>query len=416
MNTSLIQTTLAAGLLLSTLSAPLSTAFAQGSLTPPGAPAPTMKTLGQVEPRTPISAAPFTITSAGSYYLTTNLTVASGNAITISTNGVTLDLNGFTIASTAPSATGCGILLSGPLVNVTIRNGNIQGGVTNNGSGVFSGTGFQHGIYYLAGWPVLGTRVTGVSVSGCLGNGVYLGTGDATVIESCTVRTVGGLGLVAAAIRGSVALDCGTDGVVGREISDSQGQATGSGNGVNASTAQNCFGQSSSGNGLLATTALNCFGASATGTGLSAWTASSCRGTSSGSSMGLYADYTAQDSCGFSSTGQGLYAVNTAQNCYGVSSATNGTGHGLNASMALNCRGSASGTGYGLNATIAQNCYGASTNGYGLNATSAMNCRGYSYSGPGLVANMANSCYGFSSSGTGLSASYGNFCFGSSVP
>jgi hypothetical protein len=37
---------------------------AQGSLTPPGAPAPTMKTLTQIEPRTPISSLPFTI-SAG---------------------------------------------------------------------------------------------------------------------------------------------------------------------------------------------------------------------------------------------------------------------------------------------------------------------------------------------------------------
>lgn len=49
--------------------------FAQGSLTPPGAPEPTMKTLDQIEARTPISSAPFTIIRPGSYYLTTNLTV-----------------------------------------------------------------------------------------------------------------------------------------------------------------------------------------------------------------------------------------------------------------------------------------------------------------------------------------------------
>jgi hypothetical protein len=60
-----------------------SPAFGQGSLTPPGAPAPTMKTLQQVEPRTPISSAPFTISQPGSYYLTTNLTVTTAtNAIT----------------------------------------------------------------------------------------------------------------------------------------------------------------------------------------------------------------------------------------------------------------------------------------------------------------------------------------------
>src|SRR5262245_25481316 len=86
-------------LLLCILNSHPSTAFAQGALTPPGAPAPTMKTLAQIEPRTPISSAPFTISSPGSYYLTTNVTVSTGDAITITVNNVTLDLNGFTIAS-----------------------------------------------------------------------------------------------------------------------------------------------------------------------------------------------------------------------------------------------------------------------------------------------------------------------------
>src|ERR1041385_7160549 len=82
------------------LSSSLVAAFAQGNLTPPGAPAPTMKTLAQIEPRTPIATAPFTITAGGSYYLTTNVSVVTGDAITIATNNVTLDLNGFTISST----------------------------------------------------------------------------------------------------------------------------------------------------------------------------------------------------------------------------------------------------------------------------------------------------------------------------
>jgi hypothetical protein len=73
-------------------------AFAQGSLTPPGAPAPTMKTLAQIEPRTPIASLPFTITNAGSYYLTTNLVGTSGtNGITIASGNVTLDLEGFAL-------------------------------------------------------------------------------------------------------------------------------------------------------------------------------------------------------------------------------------------------------------------------------------------------------------------------------
>ena len=54
-----------------------------------------MKTLDQVEPRTPISSLPFTIAAAGSYYLTGNLTGGAGGGITIGASGVTLDLMGY---------------------------------------------------------------------------------------------------------------------------------------------------------------------------------------------------------------------------------------------------------------------------------------------------------------------------------
>ena len=79
--------------------------FGQGALTPPGAPAPTMRSLDQVYGRTDARTAltnsgAVTISQPGSYYLTTHITVSSGDAITIATNGVTLDLNGFTIRST----------------------------------------------------------------------------------------------------------------------------------------------------------------------------------------------------------------------------------------------------------------------------------------------------------------------------
>jgi hypothetical protein len=379
---------LAAVLLLSAFCFPLS-AFSQGSLTPPGAPAPTMKTLAQIEPRTPISSAPFIITAPGAYYLSTNLTVSGGDAITIAANGVTLDLNGFKIASTAASAAGTGISINN-VRNLAILNGFIQGGVTNNGSGVYSGSGFWDGIY---GYPVQNARVSGVSVSGCSDNGIYLGNGDATVVESCTVRTVGGYGIVASTIKASVATDCGGSAIYGDQVADCRGECTGSGYGLYATTALNCYGSSSAGSyALLANTAQNCYGSSSSGSyGLTATTALNCYGSSS-------------------STGTGLSAT-SAQNCRGSSS----TGTGLSALTAQNCSGSSS-SGYGLSATTAQNCYGSSSSGIGVNASDiAIGCVGSSFSGTGLNAYSANSCRGTSSTGTGLAATYGNFCFGSSV-
>ena len=184
---------------------------------------------------------------------------------------MTLDLNGFTISSTAASATGNGILLNGALRNITIANGLIQGGVTNNGSGVYSGSGFAYGIYYSVTLPV-NVLVSRVSVSGCLDYGIFLSTGDSTVVESCAVRTVGGYGIYASTVKQSSAIDCGGSAIVGDQVSDCRGESSGSGTGVSASTAQNCYGSSDGGTGVSATTAQNCRGSSTSGNGVSAST------------------------------------------------------------------------------------------------------------------------------------------------
>src|SRR5438045_6194804 len=93
---------------------PLSrSALPQGSLTSPGPPAPTMKTLDQVEARIPIDAthtpgntlAEFAISAPGSYYLTGNLIISKPIAVDITATDVTVDLNGFEI-SRAPGTTG----------------------------------------------------------------------------------------------------------------------------------------------------------------------------------------------------------------------------------------------------------------------------------------------------------------------
>jgi len=319
-------------LALSTLHSPLSTCLAQGTLTPPGAPAPTMKSLDQIEARTPIASAPFTITAPGSYYLTTNLTISGGDAITIATNGVTLDLNGFTITSTDPGATGFGIRLHSGSRNLAILNGHVQSGVTNN-AGTYGGPGFGYGIAYDSP-PLVNVRVVGVSVSGCRYDGIYLGWDDTTVVEGCTVRTVGSFGIIASTIKNSVALDCGSTGIYGQQVSDSRGECPGSSTGLYAYTAQNCYGVSVSGYGLYATTALNCRGYSDSG-------------------YGLYAYTTALNCYGYSDSGTGLYAYRSAIGCYGYTA----TGpRALYARTAAFCTGYDNG-GRAIEATVANGCY-----------------------------------------------------------
>jgi hypothetical protein len=101
---------------------------------PPGAPAPTMKSLAQVEPRTAITALPYEINASGSYYLTGPLFSATGG-ITVNASDVTIDLMGFTLSG-LNSAAHHGIHVAGgtdvELSNVVIRNG----GITNFGHGI----------------------------------------------------------------------------------------------------------------------------------------------------------------------------------------------------------------------------------------------------------------------------------------
>src|SRR6266496_33428 len=115
----------------STLSLPLSL-FAQGSLTPPGAPAPLFKTLSQVEPRYPIADYQTNLTVSGSYYLVTNLVSGTNtnDGINVRTNvsNITIDLNGFSIINTngAGASSPVGVRISEG-TNIVVRNGQIVG-------------------------------------------------------------------------------------------------------------------------------------------------------------------------------------------------------------------------------------------------------------------------------------------------
>lgn len=115
-------------MVLATAAGGVSNTYAQGSLTPPGAPSPTMKTLTQVEPRTPITSLPFTITNAGSYYLTASLTSTS-HGFVVQSGQVTVDLMGFAITGDGGSddygVSICGTTDS-TVENVVVRNGTIR--------------------------------------------------------------------------------------------------------------------------------------------------------------------------------------------------------------------------------------------------------------------------------------------------
>src|SRR5436190_5133145 len=124
--------------------------IAQGPLTPPpGAPAPVMKTLQQVEPRIDVttlagdSKAGFLISAPGSYYLPANVEVLSGKTgIAIASAGVSLDLNGFTINGTGGAFSG--VELRNNANGATVRNGMITGVTTGPGVGIAPAAGMNN--------------------------------------------------------------------------------------------------------------------------------------------------------------------------------------------------------------------------------------------------------------------------------
>jgi len=151
--------------LFATLHFQSSTVCAQGPLAPPGVPAPTMKTLNQIEPRIPISSVPYVITNAGSYYLTTNLTVINSVSIAISiqTSDVTLDFCGWTLD-------GAGLAIVG-VQAVSMTNITVTGGAVRR----FQGNGVN--VNYVTGAVI--TRMQ------LIGNDTGLGFAGGARIEDC---------------------------------------------------------------------------------------------------------------------------------------------------------------------------------------------------------------------------------------
>lgn len=177
---------------------------AQGPLTPPGAPAPSMKTLEQIEARTPISSIPITISTPGSYYLTANLTGASNSAgITISASDVTLDLNGFALTGVPGSLEG--INVPAAQNNIAIRNGTIRDwGLFGVDANKAENSIFEGLRLFTNGWDATsyGLRVgPGSVVKICVaeanrGGGIWAITG--CMVNECIARFNNGVGIYAA--------------------------------------------------------------------------------------------------------------------------------------------------------------------------------------------------------------------------
>ncbi|MBI1840205.1 MAG: hypothetical protein HYR88_05065 [Verrucomicrobia bacterium] len=309
--------------------------FAQGALLPAGAPAPLFKSLDQLEPRAAING-PATLSQPGAYYLTGNITLSSGNGLVIAANGVSVDLNGFSITSTAKPASGVGVLISGSLTNIAIRNGFVSGGVTGNGAGGYSGSGFSEGISFAGNQP-FNARVSDIAVSGCISNGISLnsnlGNNTGNTVDSCLVFNCGSYGISAETV-----LDCSVNGGVYAGIFSStcaRSRASSySGIGLHAAvSAEKCFGESHGAIGVNASLSTEtCYGVSSTSSG------ADCSGNS--------------DAC-LGQTATGAYALSVggmARDCLGLHGGPGGVGLILgNGNVAIGCVGITGGAdGYGI--------------------------------------------------------------------
>lgn len=296
-------------------------AFAQGALTPAAPPAPSMRSLGQLEARLPLQAGSSGITvtdgriqigAAGSYYLTGNLTVATGTAIAVKVSDVTVDLGGFTLSSTASPAAGYGVEIALGAANVTIRNGHIRSGETVSNNVFTAGPGFTSGIY---GLSLSTTTVEDVSVVGVPHYGILLNPGTQTnAVRRCFVDTCAGPGITATRATDCTASQCDSGFVV--------------------LIAANCSTKSVTGSGIAATTVSDCDAFSVGGAAISAVVVRNSTALSSATSGSSIAAGCVSHCYSYGSTIPAIYVTGTASFCHATGGASGG---GISGRFAFGC-------------------------------------------------------------------------------
>jgi hypothetical protein len=244
-----------------------------------------MKTLDQVEARTPLEAGQpgvsvsggnYTISASGSYYLTHNLIFANSgaSAINFGTMDVTLDLNGFGLKSTSTNASRNIIYVNAIAgQKATIRNGFITGSGT-------SSTG-------ASGIVINGGTIGSVLVEDVhfynLYNGINLNQSvGRNIVRNCSVESIGGYGIVADVVTGCTAVNVGIIAIEANSVSDCQvtlDASVSAAYGIYSlgagSVVQNCHVVARS-SGIIAKSVMNSYASSVSGTAITADVANNC--------------------------------------------------------------------------------------------------------------------------------------------
>ncbi len=339
---------------------------AQGALLPGATPVPTMRTLAQIEPRTPIESlaadatATYVISTPGAYYLSAgNVTAASGRAaIAIASNDVTVDLNGFAVVGAAGATRG--IELRGNIVNVSVRNGSIRNWI---GSGVGAASGSPASVTLddlrisgIAGPAIDLQAASAVTVTRCAisgsRSGIQLGT--ASTVMHCSVWNLASSGGTAYGILASTVAQSSVDTVTA---------AAGGFDavGINASAVTGCTVMNVSGTGNGSTTGIqggsvaDCkvgsIGTANTGPnlGISSDSVTNCSVDTVGNSGSLSIQY-------------GIVASGPVRGCRVITiGALGGTAYveGIDAEIVTDCKVSSvftTGPMFGINAKIVSGC------------------------------------------------------------